>query len=104
NDLDLNLDNIEVKINLNSEGKIQLIGKLGKNTAAVIFIIGTLTVSLAGGGLKIDALGMDLKTDGIVKAVTNYENNKQNREIIEKFLKEKMDSLQIKSPDDVEKF
>lgn len=98
--LELSVDEIEVKINLNSKGKIQFKAP----NARTLWLIALLTVAVNGGGLKIDVKGfnLDLSTDGIIKKVIDYQNNKHDREKVDTLMKN-MDSLQIKSPDDAVK-
>lgn len=95
--LPYNVNNVQVKINLNSEGKIHF-GSINKGT---IWLIAVLLVGAAGGGLSIntDGFKFELKTDGIIKNVIEYQNNAQERELKEKLARD-LDSLKVESPDD----
>ncbi len=92
NNLHLNTDEIEVKINLNSKGKIQL----KSPNARTLWLIAVLTVGIAGGGLKISVKGfnLDLSTDGINKKAIEYQNNKHDRQIVDTLAKS-MNSLKV---------
>jgi restriction system protein len=98
--LDFSTDEIEVKINLNSKGKIQFKAPNVKS----LWVIALLTIGINGGGLKVHVGGfnLDLTTDGIIKKVIDFQNNKHDREIIDTLVKN-MDSLKVKSPDDAVK-
>lgn len=95
NHLELNIYGTEVKINLNSKGKIQLINKV----ATAAFAIAVLVVAVAGGGLKSKKFETDFSTDGLIQKIIDYQNASQDREVREKLIKS-MDSLKVKSPDD----
>lgn len=95
--LPFDIDDIEVKIALNSPGKIQLKGP----SARTIWLLAVLFVGVNGGGLKInvDGFNLDLSTDGIVQKIIDYQNNGQDRELKER-ASHLMDSLQVTTPDD----
>lgn len=87
-------DQIEVKINLNSPGKIQLIAK----TAKVLGVLSLVVLLLNGGGLKFTVKGlgidMDINTPGVIQAVNTFLNDQQNRELKES-LQAKIDALKV---------
>lgn len=96
-----NTDNlIFVKTALNSKGRLQFVSKSIKNLAIVAIIFN----SIAGGGLTIEQgdFKLDMSTRGIIKAVEEYKNAEENRAVVEK-IRESMDTLQVKSPDDIVK-
>lgn len=96
--LDLDLSDIEVKINLNSEGKAQFLSKSGR----VILLVGLITIAIAGGGLKYDGGGynFDLSTPGIVKSIIDYQNSSQERQMKDDIMKAQ-DTLSIESNKDL---
>ncbi len=96
--LPFNVDDVEVKINLNSQGKIQF----KTVNLRSIWLMGILVVALNGGGLKINYGGfnLDLSSDGLIKKVIDYQNNYYDREVKNKILNG-IDSLHIQSPTDV---
>jgi restriction system protein len=98
--LDLSTEDIQVKITLNSKGKIQL--KSGN--LRTLWIIAVLAIAVNGGGLKINAgpFKLDLSTEGIIKKIIDYQNNKHDREKVDSLMKN-MDSLKITSPTDAVK-
>lgn len=100
NGLPFNINDVEVKINLNSKGKIQLKAP----DAKTIWLIAVIVLSLNGGGLKFKATGVDfdLSTDGLIKNVIEYQNNQHDREMTDIIIKS-IDSLKIQSPDDAVK-
>jgi restriction system protein len=97
NELPLSIDSIDVKINVNSIGKIQLSSK-DKRT---IWLVALLGIVVVGGGLKIDTAGfkMDLSTNGLIQKAIDYQNNSQDREIRQKLV-DSMDSLKVQPPQD----
>lgn len=97
NNLHLITDEIEVKINLNSKGKIQFKAP----NPRTLWLIALLAVSVTGGGLKVSYGGFnfDLSTDGIIKKVIDYQNNKHDRNMVDT-LSKSMDSLKVLPPTD----
>lgn len=99
--MNANLDsgNIEVKLNLNSPGKIELIGKV-----KTIGVVALLIVLINGGGFTVgyQDFNVDLHTDGIIKNVIEYQNNHQERELKEALTK-KLDNMKVLSPDELVK-
>ncbi|AQX52406.1 hypothetical protein CMT89_08165 [Elizabethkingia anophelis] len=102
-------DDIEVSINLNSPGKIDLKSITKKTT-----VLAGLILLVAGGGYK-SPNGHTLKTDGlpgVINAISDYLDRKNNREIEAKkadqemdmkkaFFEKYKDNLQVKTPDDM---
>lgn len=97
NGLDFNIDDFDVKVNLNSKGKLKFIKKFGKGA----FILALITIFINGGGGKISygAFKLDISSDGLIQKIIDYQNNKFDRKMVEE-IKESMDSLQIENPDD----
>lgn len=93
--IDVDLKSIDLKINLNSEGKMHF--KSPK--ASTVFLVAVLVVALNGGGLKIDRLGLDLSTDGLIKNIIEYQNNTHDREMKDS-LKNNFKHLKVENPDD----
>lgn len=101
NNLNLAMDAIEVKINLNSRGKIHLKAPDTKT----IFMVAVLVLFINGGGLKFTTKGgldFDLSTDGVIKNVIDYQNNEHDRKMKDS-LQHAMNSLQLKNPEDAVK-
>lgn len=100
-ELDFSSADIEVEINLNSPGKIDLKSKIKKATA----VLG-LIYSFIGGGYE-DKEGHKIKIDGVFKVVTEaiieYQNANQDRELRAKAFDIYADSLQIKNPEEFNK-
>lgn len=92
---ELDVQSIDLKINLNSEGKMHF---KAPHTRTV-FLIAILVVAINGGGLKIDKLGLDLSTDGFLKNLTEYQNNAHDREMKDS-LQKNLKHLKIESPND----
>ncbi len=97
NDLDFDINDFDVKVNLNSKGKLKFIKKYGKGA----FILALITIFINGGGSKISYNGfeLDISTDGLIKNIIDYQNNKFDREMV-KEIKDSMGSLEIDNPDD----
>lgn len=97
--LELDINDVDIKINLNSQGKSQF---LTKKNGAVVLIIALMYVGLAGGGLTIDtgSFKLDLSTPGLIQKVIDYQNNYHDREMINNLIKNK-ESLEIKDNEDL---
>lgn len=98
NNIQIDLDSIDIKTYLNSPGKIHL--KAPK--ASTVFLLAVLFVGINGGGLKIETLGLDLSTDGLIRKVIDYQNNNHDRETKDALLQNIKD-LKIQNPDDAVK-
>ena len=100
-DLDFNIADIQIKINVNSEGKSQFLSKNGR----LILLVGLVIIGTTGGGLNVDANGfnLDLSTDGLISKVIEYQNNNHDREMQREIIKAK-DSLQISNNEDLLKY
>lgn len=95
--IDIKSTDLNVEINLNSPGKIDLKSKIRKTT-----LVTGLVLLVAGGGLEYKSL--KLKTDGIpglIKAIDEFFTHKQNRELKEEIYDKYKDSLKVKDPQDL---
>lgn len=100
--LQLDTDSIEIKIELQSPGKIQLSGK----AKAGIILIGLLVIGSVGGGFKIkvgDTFQLDLSTVGAVQKIIDYKNSSHDREVMDTILKKHANDLKIKESQDLVK-
>lgn len=99
--LDFNISDIQIKINVNSEGKTQFLSKNGR----LILLVGLVVIGITGGGLKVNVEGfnLDLSTDGLISKVVDYQNNQHDREMQNEIIKAK-DSLQISNNEDLLKY
>ncbi|CAM4086931.1 hypothetical protein FLBR109950_15640 [Flavobacterium branchiophilum] len=97
-DLDFDIKDIDVKININSKGKLQFLSKSGKN----LLLLGIVVIGLNGGGLKVDRPGfkLDLSTDGLIKTISDYLDRQQDREMKVRLMNSAK-SLEIKTPEDL---
>jgi restriction system protein len=98
NNIQIDLNSIDLKTYLNSPGKIHLKAP----NASTVFLLAVLFIGLNGGGLKIESLGLDLSTDGLLKKVIEYQNNNHDRETKEALL-HNIQQLKIQNPDDAVK-
>ena len=96
------IEDIKISINLNSPGKMELFGK----TMVTLFIAGVIVVALNGGGFKFKStkLGLDteLQTPGLIKNINEFLNSEVDRNL-KKSLEKKIDSLDVKNPNDIVK-
>jgi restriction system protein len=101
NNLDFDTSDIEVKINVNSEGKIQFLSNSGKNLL-LLGLISLVIIGVNGGGLKIDRpeFKLDLTTNGLIISISDYLDKKQDREMKERLFNNAK-SLEIKTPEDL---
>lgn len=92
---------IDVKINLNSPGDIELIA----STAKILGIIALSVIMLNGGGLKFRVqrfgIDLDINTDGFIKKFNKFLNDRSNRRIKES-LNEKLQHLNVNDSAQVE--
>lgn len=97
--LGINTDDVEVKIGLQSQGKIQLSTK----TKSVGLITGLLVIGIVGGGFKVqtESFTLDLSTQGLIQKVEEYLDHKHQREVKQQLLDKHMKSLQIQKPEDL---
>jgi hypothetical protein len=95
--LPLSVHDIDVKLNLNSRGRIQLTSK----DMRIIWMVAMLGVLTVGGGLKFKwgEVDFDLSTNGAIQKIIDYQNNAQDREIKEELIKS-VDSLKVLPPED----
>lgn len=98
--IDVNSSHFDLEINLNSPGKLDLKSKIKKST----YVLGVL-VLLCGGGYQ-DKSGHSMKTDGVpglIKSISEFLNQRQDREMKEKAFNKYIDSLHIKNPEEFNK-
>lgn len=97
NGLDFDINDFDVKVNLNSKGKLKFIKKYGKGG----FILALITIFINGGGgtISYGDFNLDISSDGLIQKIIDYQNNEFDRKMVEE-IKESMDSLQIENPDD----
>lgn len=89
---------LQVAINVNSPGKIDI-----KSIVPRATILFGLILLLCGGGYE-NADGTRISTEGlpgIIKAIDDYLTHRQERELKENIFNKYKDSLQIKQPEDI---
>lgn len=96
NQISEDTEKVEVKTHLNSPGFFELAGYA---TEAVV-TVALLMVAVSGGDFISDALGIKMKTPGILKALSSFLNDKQKRELLAQLsselqTKESKDLLEI---------
>jgi hypothetical protein len=98
--LEISSNDLAVQVNLNSPGKIDYKSKI-KSTTVIMGLI----LLVAGGGYE-DKQGNKLKTDGlpgIVKSISKFLSDQDDREMKKELFTKYKDSLHIKNPDDLNK-
>lgn len=96
--LGVSSDDLEVKVNVNSPGKIDLKSNIKKTTVFAGIIL------LVCGGGYVAADGTSLKTDGIkslLEAISNFRDREQNRDLKVQIFNKYKDSMKVKTPDDM---
>lgn len=91
-------EDLQVTININSPGKIDIKSNIKRST-----VLCGLILLLCGGGYEA-ADGTKLATDGlpgIIKTIDEYLNHRQERALKEDIFTTYKDSLQIKDPQDI---
>lgn len=100
----IDLDAIETQVNVNSPGKIKLKGPM-----LAILAIGVLIVGAVGGGITISPPSKDspgafeMKSNSVIREVSNFLNDKQTRDHKELILIEYIDDLDIQTPEELSK-
>lgn len=99
NGLDINTEEVvKIKACVQSPGDIILFAK--DNPGLVMFIIGALILLINGGGLKIDSIGVDLSTPGLLKSVSEFLDRRRDRKLQQK-VEMKLKNLEIDNPEDI---
>lgn len=93
-DFKIDLDNISTEVNINSPGKIKVSG-----VVISITLIGLIFVGIAGGKFKYNEV--EFETNGIVKTVSEFLDQKQAREHKDMLIQEYMKDLEIEAPDEL---
>ncbi|WP_339784700.1 hypothetical protein [uncultured Imperialibacter sp.] len=88
---------IDLILNLNSPGKIKFFSA-AKVSLVAVSVLYVLTIG-GGGEVSLGNMNLKVQTDGLLKAWTDFQNESQRREIVDKVL-ENSDSLEIKRPED----
>lgn len=95
--LDISSEDIEVKITLNSPGRLHF--KAPKWSSVVTF--GLVILAVNGGGLEYK--DFKLSTSGIIKSLTDFYNQQHDRQIQDSIIQQQKNSLKVKDPDDLVK-
>lgn len=93
NDLDIDIKDIKMKVCVQSPGDFILFAK----SPAGITIFGLLIILINGGGFKIDHLGVDVSTKGIITNISNFLDRRKDRKMQEALIK-KINNLEITNP------
>ncbi|KQC31436.1 hypothetical protein [Flagellimonas eckloniae] len=96
-ELDLDSNDFDVKLAIQSPGFIELAG----NAISGILIVGIIFVCLAGGNfdLKIsEEVNLNVQTDGIIERIRQFLKSNSKIQTKKKLLKKHMKSLKIKEP------
>jgi restriction system protein len=99
NNLAIDTDGIETKINVQSPGFIEFIC----TTPGAIVLIGIILVMLIGGGLESNNkfFPFKLKTDGLIKALKEFLNDRSKRKMVEKLVDKSTNDLNIRNPESI---
>ncbi|MCA0990291.1 hypothetical protein [Pseudalkalibacillus hwajinpoensis] len=102
--IDINLDQVSTKINVNSRGKIKL-----KGTYVTILAIGLIFVGLAGGGINVDipeAVGggtYEIQMNSLIHEVSDFLDRRQERIQEDMLLEKYIHDLDVKTPEELAK-
>ena len=96
--LALDSSHVQIKISVQSPGDIMLWSLVPE----VIAMIGLIIVFINGGGLKIEKLGLNLHTDGLLKSLSNFLDRRRDR-ILAKQIGEKLSKMELHDPEDFKK-
>ena len=100
NQLDISSNQLQVSINVNSPGKIDLKSKIKKVT-----LITGLILAAFGGGYESKEWGSLASPGlpGLIKAIDEFKTHEQERGMKQQIFDKYKDSLKIKNPDDLVK-
>ncbi|MCU0351780.1 MAG: hypothetical protein MUF43_13285 [Flavobacterium sp.] len=96
--LDINTDDLDVTVNINSPGSINLKSAIKKTTLTTGLIL-----LFFGGGYK-GKDGTEITTGGfpaLLKAIDEFMNHQHDREMKSQIFQKYKDSLQVKNPNDM---
>lgn len=97
---DVDIDDLDLTINLNSPGKINF-----KSATKKVVIIALAIVALSGGGVKYtpqDGFSIDTKgLPALLSSISDFLDRRQDREIKEDLVATYKDSLEVQSPTDL---
>jgi restriction system protein len=99
-ELPYNSDNVNLKLNVQSPGFIELAG----NSMQVVLLLGLILVGVAGGGFFFNYkkdVKVGLKSDGIIEKIRHFLNSSANRKAKRELLEKHLNNLQIKDPQDL---
>lgn len=91
-------DDFEIKINLNSPGKIDFKSSIKETT----LFAGIVLITVGGGYTSRD--GSSIKTEGVkplIEAISDFLDKQENRNMKREIFNQYKDSLDIKNPDDM---
>lgn len=97
NGLEFDINDFDVKTNLNSEGNLKLKTKF--MGGAIILALIALGINGGGGTVTFGDLEVELQTDGLIQKIIDYRDREFDREMVRE-IRESMDSLQIEDPND----
>ncbi|EWG08370.1 hypothetical protein [Cytobacillus firmus] len=98
------LEEIETQINVNSPGKVKFKGPM-----KAILVVGLIIVVGTGGGVTVTPPGPDgpgsfeVQSNGLLREVNAFLNDRQEREHREMIMSEYMDDLEVETPEELEK-
>jgi len=95
--INMNTDDAEVKLDIQSPGTWEIISL----SILAIGFIGMVLVICAGGKIDINFLktGVKVESNGLLKAISNFLDKKQNRKIKKNIINQLAD-LEVESPEE----
>lgn len=99
NDADLNLDvdDIDIRLNLNSPGAVELISV----SLASVLILGIIVVFITGGKMK--SKHIELGTEGLIKQLQEFFNQRDRSKLQAEVVRQAIHDLEIKDPREITK-
>jgi len=95
----LNKNNVDIKINVQSPGPVEIYG-----TIKEIAVIGFFIIAVCGGGFKLKAkdIETELKTEGFIEKLIKFRNNEHKNKMemikLESKIKESVEEMKIVTP------
>ena len=95
-----NASDVAMKVQMESKGWLRFVSR----NAKYVGIVASFILFINGGGFRYEreGLNVDLSTDGLFRNISEFLDRQQDREMKEA-IKNSLDSLEIKTPEDFEK-
>ena len=92
---EINVDEVDIRLNINSPGTVELIS----SNLVTILVVGLLIVLVSGGQLK--SRHIELKSDGVIKQILDFLMRKDSARLQAEIVRHALEDLNVKDPKEV---